>query len=166
MSSPTVFISSTFLEFEVERRELQRILTCVLGVPCRIAEDLTCDTSDLDAELKKWIDEADIIILLLGIRYGSKRGKISWTEKEVKYAKDMRKRILPYFKKQDPPSPILDLDESKRKALGRFIRFIEKEIAPNIPRFSDMAKLVGMAVRDVMHTQEKHDREDYENSFT
>jgi hypothetical protein len=119
MPAPMVFISYTFLEFKKERRQLHRILTSVLPVACDIAEFLTCDTPDLEAELQKRIDKADVVVLLLGIRYGSTAGKLSWTHREVRYAKSCGKRILPYMKEQEPPSEIADIDVRKQRALKR-----------------------------------------------
>lgn len=165
MSAQMVFISSTFLEFKEERRVLHKILTRFLPVACEIADYLTCDTPNLEAELKKWINKADIIIILLGVRYGSTVKKISWTEKEVRYAKNRNKRILPYMKKQKPPSEILDLDEKKQKALERFVRFIEKEISASIPRFSNNPELIALAVRDILNVIEILQRENYDDGF-
>lgn len=163
MPALTVFISSTFLEFENDRRELHRILTCYLSVACNKAEDLTCDTPDLEAEQKRWIEEADIVILLLGSRYGS--GNISWTEKEVRYAKQRGKRILAYKKEEKPLSPMLELDLGKQEALESFVRFVEKEVTASIPRFSKRLDLVAMAVRDVTVEVEKRKREEAKEEY-
>jgi len=149
MSVPMIFISSTFLEFGDERRNLQSILTKTLPIACNLAEHLACDTPDLELHLRKCIDKADIIVLLLGIRYGSTKGRISWTEKEVRYAYSCRKRILPYIKDQPPPHPIADLDQKKQEALHSFTDFIERTISPSIPRFSTLQELVALVVRDI-----------------
>lgn len=96
-------------------------------------------------------------------------GCISWTEKEVRFAQRLGKRILPYKKAQEPPPTILDLDKEKQEALEKFETFFAEKIAPSIPRFSDMLELVGLAVRDVtrevVRIEQQTEREEYEGGF-
>ena len=155
MPIPLIFISSTFLEFDVEREQLQRLLTKILPVGCNLSEVLASDSRDLESNLKNQIDKADILILLLGIRYGSQKGKISWTEREVRHAYERGKKIFPYMKKQKPPSRALELDRKKQKALEKLIQFVQKEVSPNIPRYSDMVELGMLVVRDVLYEIER-----------
>jgi hypothetical protein len=165
MPALMVFISSTFLEFKTEREQLHRILTKVLPVACNLPESLTSDTSDLQKYLHRRIEKADVIILLLGIRYGSLKGEIAWIEEEIRFAHKRGKKILPYLKQQERPPEIADLDERKQKALDSFIQFVKDEIAPNIPRFSDLLELVALVVRDVAYETDKRYRDTYEESF-
>ena len=166
MVAPLVFISSTFLEFKDERENLQRIITKVLPLACNLAETLTCETPNLEAHLKKNVDKADIVILLLGMRYGSLNGKISWTEEEVRYAHKLGKKILPYIKQQKPPIQTVDSDQKMQNALDSFIKFVEKKISPSIPRFADVYDLIAMVTRDLVYELEKRNREAYQDSFT
>jgi len=164
MPVPMVFISSTFLEFEDERRILQSKLTKTLPVGCRLAEYLSCETPELEEKLKRCIDEADVVVLLLGIRYGSGPGEISWTEREVKYALERDKRVLAYMKQQEPPPTVVDIDIKKQEALQRFKAYVKEKIG-NIPRFSDTYDLIALAVRDIHGIVKEFERTTYEEGF-
>lgn len=168
-----VFISSPFLEFQKERMELHRVLTKVLPVACEVAEYLTSQTKNLEHELEKCIKRSNIIILLIGSRYGGEdRGK-SWTQKEIEFAKKHKKEILPYMKVIDNEniSKIrnnYDIDKRKSKQLKKFVKYIEKG-HPNIPRFRDLFILTGLVVRDVTrlvgYCQSEETEADYVGGF-
>ncbi len=165
MPVPMVFISSTFLDFQEERKIIRSKLTDILPVGCKMAEKLSCSTPNLDRELKRWIDDSDIVVLLLGFRYGSVVRNISWTEKEIRYAKKQNKKILPYEKEQQPPSVIVDVDVEKERALNEFKSYIHKNVSASIPRFLDMLDLIGLIVRDVQNVKYQFDKEDFQDSF-
>jgi nucleoside 2-deoxyribosyltransferase len=165
MPAPKVFLSSTFLEFEVERRKLHRVLTRVLSVACVLAEYLTSESRNLEDALRKCIDESDVVVLLLGLRYGSLSENISWTHKEVRYAYNQGKKILPYFKEQEVPSTMNDIDVHNETELKKFRKFIRENITPSIPRFSEIEELVALVVRDVLHVKQATEREIFEEGF-
>jgi len=170
----SVFISSTLLDFKEERRKLHRILTSCLPVACQIAEYLTPKTPNLQVELQRWIDDADIVILLLGERYGSSSMEMSWTEREIAYAISCKKKIMPYIRETDAQEASdiarkVDMDTAKQEALKRFIEHLEHKVAANIPRFASDEELIAFVVRDVceevIYEKQRRQRSEYENSF-
>lgn len=167
MSAPVVFISSTFLEFPEERKRLHEIVTSFLPVACQRADQLTADSPDLDAALKAWIRRADVIILLLGIRYGSmcKPLKISWTEREIEHAQKLGKKILPYLKAQ-VETPVADRDRKHQVALEAFKATIRKKVTCNIPVFSDFPELVALAIRDLKDVVDRFQESARVDSYT
>lgn len=165
MPAPKVFLSSTFLEFRKERRALHRTVTRVLPIACEMAEYLTPQSKNLEAAIRKCIDASDIIVLLLGLRYGSLKGDISWTREEIAYAISKGKKIFPYIKYQPVPRTVLDVDEYKQNALAEFVEFTKENVSPAIPTFSTIRTLIGLVVRDIVREMQEIERDSYYNSF-
>ncbi|MBC2098411.1 DUF4062 domain-containing protein [Listeria booriae] len=89
-----VFISSTFEDLQDER---QRCINAVLDaghIPCGM--ELFKSGSDQITTIKKWIDQSDVYVLILGGRYGSTmpNSDISYTHWEFDYALKSNKEIL------------------------------------------------------------------------
>jgi Domain of unknown function (DUF4062) len=164
MPSLSVFISSTFLDFLEVRVELKSRITKVLPVSCCIAEHLTTTSPNLHMELKTWVKDADVIILLLGMRYGSldPASNISWTEEEIRNAQADGKRILPYRKKPSKRALETDVDEKKQSELRAFVGWLHDKVSCNIPIFADTTDLIAFVVRDLQ--LELHRREQYASS--
>jgi hypothetical protein len=159
MPALKVFLSSCFQDFRIEREKLHTALTTALAVACQRAEYLTSRSQDLEKALRECIDDADIVVLLLGPRYGSTSGGVSWTQKEVMHAHRQGKTILPYMREMSQCAGECDL------ALEEFERFILDDICPSIPRFSSIEELVALVVRDVIHEIQAVQREAYEEGF-
>jgi len=90
-----IFISSTYLDLQDER---QAAVEAILGskhIPAGMELFRAGNASQLDT-IKKWIDESDLYMLILGGRYGSiepKTGK-SYTHLEYEYALEKK---IPVF---------------------------------------------------------------------
>ena len=165
MPAPKVFLSSTFLEFREERKILHQVLTRVLGIACEMAEYLTPQSMNLEADLRKCIDASDIVVLLLGLRYGSLTGNISWTHGEIVYAVGEDKKIFPYIKYQPVTRTVLDVDEYKQNELAEFVEFIREKVSPSIPTCSTTETLIGLVVRDIVREMHEIETALRENSF-
>lgn len=90
-----VFISSTYSDLLEERQAAVEAILSSRHIPAGMELFTAGDESQLNV-IKKWIDESDIYLLILGGRYGSiepKSGK-SYTQLEYEYAVKMKK---PYF---------------------------------------------------------------------
>jgi hypothetical protein len=90
-----VFISSTFSDLALER---QAAVTAVLKaghIPAGMELFTAGDRSQM-VTIRKWIDESDVYMLILGGRYGSieKASGISYTELEYDYALQQSKPIF------------------------------------------------------------------------
>lgn len=171
MMVPCVFLSSTFSDFNRERSILQEVIPYV-DVHVNCAERKGFEGSSLNDTLEKWIYKSDMIILLIGMSYGteSKEG-LSWTETEIRYAIKNKKRIFAYFRDLKPEQlRLIDSNEEKRKKLDVFIKMLEKHV-PIIPRYKygEYCKFVAMVIRDIDRYAEKlkenERQENYNGSF-
>lgn len=90
-----VFISSTFTDMHEERQAAVEAVLSKGHIPAGMELFTAGDESQLNV-IKKWIDESDIYLLILGGRYGTidpKSGK-SYIQLEYEYAVNSKK---PYF---------------------------------------------------------------------
>ncbi len=90
-----VFISSTFLDLKAERQAAVSAILQMGHIPAGMELFAAGDESQMTV-IKRWIDDSDVFLLILGGRYGSldpKSGK-SYTHLEFDYAKQSEK---PYF---------------------------------------------------------------------
>ncbi|MCL2865812.1 MAG: DUF4062 domain-containing protein [Lachnospiraceae bacterium] len=82
-----IFVSSTFLDLIDERQSAVKAIIDAGHIPAGMELFKASNESQLET-IKRWIDESDIFLLILGGRYGSietKTGK-SYTQLEYEYA--------------------------------------------------------------------------------
>ncbi|HHK5599911.1 hypothetical protein CN324_28085 [Bacillus anthracis] len=87
-----VFISSTFTDLEEERQAAVQAVLNAGHIPAGMELFKAADTSQKET-IKKWIEESDVYMLILGGRYGSideETGK-SYTHWEYDYAGELKK---------------------------------------------------------------------------
>lgn len=90
-----VFISSTFLDLQNERQAAVEATLDANHIPAGM-ELFKAGNDDQWTTIKRWIDESDVYMLILGGRYGSiepKSGK-SYTQLEYEYALETRTPIF------------------------------------------------------------------------
>src|SRR4029077_10827793 len=90
-----VFISSTYDDMKAEREALAVAVLRTQNIPSGM--ELSSGSNELTLDIiYRWIDEADVYILLLGGRYGSVNSAtgLSYTELEFDYAKKIMKPII------------------------------------------------------------------------
>jgi Domain of unknown function (DUF4062) len=90
-----IFVSSTFLDLKEERQAAVEAILKAGHIPAGMKLFTAGDESQMTV-IKKWIDESDIYLLILGGRYGSiepKSGK-SYTHIEYEYASDSNKPLF------------------------------------------------------------------------
>lgn len=82
-----VFVSSTYTDLQVERQIAVSAILKAGHIPAGMELFSAGDKSQLDV-IKKWIDESDVYMLILGTRYGSIENDtgLSYTELEYDYA--------------------------------------------------------------------------------
>lgn len=90
-----VFISSTYTDLLGERQAAVEAVLRSKNIPAGMELFSAGSKSQLDT-IKKWIDESDIYVLILGGRYGSleDESQLSYTEIEYRYAIEIGK---PFF---------------------------------------------------------------------
>jgi hypothetical protein len=120
-----VFLSSTFVDLEEERKEvmaaLQKAGHLVVGM-----ELFPSDTDESWEVIKRVIDQSDYYVLVVGGRYGSigKEGK-SYTEMEYDYAKEQGLPVLAFLHKIPENLPNKHVEKSNPGKLEEFRKKIE-----------------------------------------
>jgi hypothetical protein len=117
-----VFVSSTFVDLQDERRKISEALLKLDCIPAGM-ELFPATDEEQFAFIKRIIDACDYYIVIVGGRYGTltKEG-ISFTEKEYRYARDQGIPVLAFL--HDTPENITagktDLDPALREKLLAF----------------------------------------------
>lgn len=90
-----IFISSTYSDLKVERQACVEAVLRAGHIPAGMELFSAGSESQLEI-IKRWIEDSDVYMLLLGGRYGSIEPKsdMSYTEFEYRYAQELNK---PYF---------------------------------------------------------------------
>src|SRR2546428_8859619 len=94
------------------------------GFHVNCAERMGQDSvGSLGKYLEMWIDKSDVVILLIGLKYGTEPDDgISWTEREFRYALDKGKPIFCYFR-EHPEVDIAKIDLPQK--LLNLVRLVE-----------------------------------------
>ncbi|MCU4327902.1 DUF4062 domain-containing protein [Acinetobacter johnsonii] len=90
-----VFISSTFIDLKEERQAAVSAILKAGHIPAGMELFKAADKSQWEI-IKRWIDESDVYMLILGGRYGSidpQKG-VSYTELEYDYAVETGKPLF------------------------------------------------------------------------
>lgn len=90
-----VFVSSTFTDLKAERQAAVSAILKAGHIPAGMELFTAGDKSQLEI-IKKWIDESDVYMLVLGGRYGSVEpaSNVSYTELEYDYAVEVGKPVF------------------------------------------------------------------------
>lgn len=90
-----IFVSSTFTDLVSERQAAVSAILKAGHIPAGMELFTSGDQSQMDT-IKKWIDESDVYMLILGGRYGSIEpiSGISYTELEYNYAIEQSKPLF------------------------------------------------------------------------
>jgi hypothetical protein len=165
-----VFVSSTFIDLKEERQAAVEAILSSKHIPAGM-ELFTAGNESQLTTIKKWIDESDVYMLILGGRYGSIEGKSgkSYTQIEYEYAV---KKGMPVFtvilsqkflhrKKSEHPqeeifetSHQLEYNEFKSLVMAKVIKEVDdcKDIKlvvkDTIIDFLDLYNLIGWIKSD------------------
>jgi hypothetical protein len=160
----SIFLSSTFGDFESERNTLIEVIPYVgVHVHCAAREALQ-PLKTLEEHLEDWIDKSDAVVLLVGLKYGSKsEDGESWTEKEIRYALSRNKRVFCYLRKH----PEIDLTMIDAPVeLDNLVDFIKGRF-PFVQRYKhgQLPHLVAMVIRDLNDWARRLDEQDAQEGF-
>ncbi|WP_296038226.1 DUF4062 domain-containing protein [uncultured Agrobacterium sp.] len=97
-----VFVSSTFTDLQSERQAAVQAILKAGHIPAGMELFTASDKSQWEI-IKRWIDESDVYMLILGGRYGSvdKDTGISYTEMEYDYAVQQQKPLFSVVIKEE-----------------------------------------------------------------
>jgi len=122
-----IFVSSTFADMKEERQAAVEAILAAGHIPAGMELFAAGDEEQLEV-VKRWIDESDIYVLLLGARYGSIEpiSRLSYTEVEYDYAVGRRKPFCALVlsekaltEKANALPPIVETDEPAKLASFR-----------------------------------------------
>lgn len=90
-----VFVSSTYEDLKLDRQAAVSAILKAGHIPAGMELFTAGDKSQMDT-IRRWIDESDIYMLILGGRYGSVESKtqVSYTELEFDYALEQDKPLF------------------------------------------------------------------------
>jgi len=90
-----VFVSSTYVDLKEERQAAVQAILTAGHIPAGMELFSAGDQSQMDV-IKRWIDESDVFLLILGGRYGSiePESQKSYTHLEYEYALEKDKALF------------------------------------------------------------------------
>lgn len=117
-----VFISSTFVDLEEERKD---VMEAIIELDCFPAgmEMFPASNKEQFEYIKSVIDESDYYVIIVAGKYGSiAEDGMSYTEKEFDYAKERGIPILAFVKKDidNLAANKVEIDADKREKLENF----------------------------------------------
>lgn len=122
-----IFISSTYKDLIEERQAAVGAILKAGHIPAGMELFRAGDTSQWET-IKRWIDESDVYMLILGGRYGSVEpisGK-SYTQLEFEYAEEMKKPLF---------SVVITDEFLERKVRSSGTEVIEREKGAELAQF-------------------------------
>lgn len=126
-----VFISSTFNDLKTERQAAVESILKAGHIPAGMELFTAGDKSQWEI-IQRWINEADIYMLILGGRYGTveKKSGLSYTELEYNYAVSLKK---PHF------AVVIKDEALEEKVRSSGTDMIEMENPAKLKKFKKMA---------------------------
>jgi hypothetical protein len=124
-----VFVSSTYTDLQAERQAAVSAILKAGHIPAGMELFAAGDESQMEV-IRRWIDESDVYMLILGGRYGTleSRSGLSYTELEYDYAAERKKPLFAVVATDDAI-------ESKVRTEGSAV--LEKENAPKLRIFRE-----------------------------
>ncbi|MFZ2724840.1 MAG: DUF4062 domain-containing protein [Methylococcaceae bacterium] len=118
-----IFISSTYDDLKEVREEVIKTILKIRHFPIGM-EMFTASDDEQWKIIQETLNDSDYYIVIIGHRYGSMAGDISYTEKEYDYAKKKGIPILAFIKKRDLPTTSNERDNHAKltKKLDAFIK--------------------------------------------
>lgn len=117
-----VFVSSTFSDLEIERKQVSDTLAKAGFIPSGMELFPATDQQQLEF-IKRIIDRSDYYVVIVAARYGSLDGDKSFTEKEFEYAVSKGIPVLAFIHKEpgkiEADKTDRDPDQIKRLDLFR-----------------------------------------------
>lgn len=124
-----VFVSSTYLDLKEERQAAVMAILTSGNIPAGMELFSSGDESQMEV-IKRWIDNSDMYLLILGSRYGSiepKSGK-SYTQIEYEYAIEQKKPFFALILHEEADKfkkEIIKLNDNELAAYSQFRKLVE-----------------------------------------
>ena len=158
-----VFVSSTYLDLKEERQAAVEAILEAKHIPAGMELFAAGNDSQLEV-IKRWIDESDVYMLILGHRYGSiepKRGK-SYTHVEYDYAVEKGKPVFAVVmtdgwrksKQAGPIDPNSVIELENPKELKGFRGLVMGRICKTAEDRKDIKLAVHQSLADLAHRKD------------
>jgi siroheme synthase len=152
-----VFVSSTFVDLQEERREVMQALLELDCIPAAM-ELFPASDDESWTLIQRVIDLCDYYVVILGNRYGSVAPDgLSFTEKEYDYARSIGMPVLGFVPKAPDAIAVgkSEMDAEKRQQLDRFRQKVQNKNC----KFYDGAEDLGSKVsRSLVQAIRSHPR--------
>ena len=150
-----VFISSTYVDLQEERQEVMNALLELDCIPSGM-ELFPATNEDQWDLIKEVIEECDYYVLILGGRYGSMDSAgMGYTEKEYRYALEIKKPIIAFLHKnpEDLPKKKTELKEEGQQKFTDFRNFVQEKMCKYWITPQELGSIVS---RSLIKLQKKH----------
>lgn len=143
-----VFVSSTYMDLEDERKEVMQALLELDCIPSGM-ELFPAANEDQWSLIKRVVDDSDYYIVIIGGRYGSiGPNGISYTEMEYRYALESGKPIIAFIH-SSPENISLgksEQDKEGQEKLKEFLNLVTKKLVKKWSNPSDLGSAVSRSL--------------------
>lgn len=150
-----VFISSTFIDLKAERQAAVEAILSARHIPAGM-ELFTAGDEEQMVVIRRWIDESDVYLLILGGRYGSvdpKTGK-SYTQLEYEYAVKKKKPLFAvyitdeYQNKKIEKERLAVVEQERPKELKDFRNLVLGKMCRSFGSLDELKLAVILSIND------------------
>lgn len=156
-----VFVSSTYEDLKEERQAAVQAILSAGHIPAGMELFAAGDESQMDV-IKRWIDQSDVYLLILGGRYGSiesKSGK-SYTHLEFDYAVKQKKALFSVVANEDALEARVKngggtalVEGNEPQKLKEFRKYVTSKLV----KFWDDAKDIKLAIMETLNEYSQRD---------
>ena len=148
-----IFVSSTFTDLREERQAAVEAILSSGHIPAGMELFAAGDESQMNV-IKRWIDESDVYLLILGGRYGSieKQSNKSYTHLEYEYALNSKKPLFSVvisdkaLEKKVKSIGLSALEQENSKEYNKF----KRQVQSNLVKFWDDEKDIKIAIHETL----------------
>jgi len=148
-----VFVSSTFQDLIEERQAAVSAILKAGHIPAGMELFTSADKSQMET-IKKWIDESDVYMLVLGGRYGSLEPSsgVSYTELEYDYAMEQEKPLFSVVINENSLEAKVKEHgtEMMEKENPKQLKMFREKVLSNISSFFEDHKDIKLCVHESM----------------
>ncbi|MHB1001908.1 MAG: DUF4062 domain-containing protein [Armatimonadota bacterium] len=148
-----VFVSSTFLDLQEERKEVMQALLELNCIPSGM-ELFPAANEDQWTLIKKVIDDCDYYIVIIAGRYGSLGPHgLSYTEMEYRYALDTGKPVIGFYYHDTGklPQEQCEQEPERREKLDAFLELVRKKMCKSWTSPEDLGGKVSRGIIRLMN---------------
>lgn len=148
-----IFVSSTYTDLKEERQAAVEAILSSGHIPAGMELFAAGDETQMNV-IKRWIDESDVFLLILGGRYGSieKQSNKSYTHLEFEYALNSKKSLFAVVingealekKVKDFGSSVLEQENPKQ------YKDFKEQVLTNLVKFWDDKKDIKIAIHETL----------------